>query len=361
MSAVSPFSLPLVRPLETARGAIDRREGFLVRIDGDPPGLGEATPLPGWTEPLADCGDALDSALSGGGAFDSVAAEDLDPATLADLDGLPEARASPAARHAVELALLDRAARIAHRPLYRQLGGARRVTTVPVNAIVGDGDVDATVAASRAAVERGVGALKVKVGARPVEADVERVAAVREAVGARVELRVDANGAWSPEAAAAAIGALAELDVALVEQPLPPDALEATAALRGRGVDVALDESLGRYPLDAILDADAADVVVLKPMVLGGVGRCERLADRARAESLDVVVTTTVDGAVARAGAVHLAAALDLDRAGGLATADWLASDVADDPAPVVDGGASVPQSGGHGVRAADLWIGRRA
>lgn len=340
MIAFDPFSLPLARPLATADGTIDRREGFLVRIGTEPAGLGEASPLPGWTEGLADCREAITSIRSS----DDVLGGPAD---------LPTMAGTPAARHGLELALLDRAAKRTDRPLYRQLGGERRVSTVPVNATIGDGDLTETVAAASGAVARGFETIKVKVGARSVDADIERLSAVRDAVGA-IELRADANGAWTADQAAAAIDRLAD-EVTLLEQPLEPAALSAHAELRGRGVDIAIDESLRDHGVDAVLDAGAADVLVLKPMVLGGVGRVTAIAEAARSQAVDVVVTTTIDAAVARAGAVHLAAALDLDRASGLATADRLAADVAADPAPVVDGGVSVPQAGGHGVTVEDL------
>jgi o-succinylbenzoate synthase len=310
---------------------------FLVRLGDDRVGIGEATPLPGWTESMAACREALEGEVEAAEANDSEA-------------GLPPMASTPAARHGLELALLDRSARAAGLPLYRHLGGDRRVSAVRANATIGDGDVEQTVTDCRAAVAEGFRSLKVKVGARPVDDDTDRLAAVREAVGDHVELRVDANGAWSGEEAATAVEALAELGVSLVEQPLDRGDLAGHARLRDRGVAIALDESLCEHGIETVLDADAADGLVLKPMVLGGVGRAKEVAERARSAGLEVVVTTTVDAVVARTAAVHLAAALDVDRACGLATADWLARDVGSDPAAVVDGTVSVPQGAGHGV-----------
>lgn len=342
MSGFGRFSLPLVPPLETAAGTIDHREGFLVRLGGDPIGIGEATPLAGWTENLDACRAALADTLETADSVDNP-------------DGLPDLSSTPAARHGLELALLDRQARAAGEPLYRLLGGGRRVTTVPVNATVGDGDIESTVDVAEDAVERGFAAVKVKVGARSINVDLERLSAVRAAVGEGVELRADANGAWKPEQAETAIHGLARRGVAMIEQPLSSDAVWEHADLRGHGVDIALDESLRDHPVEEVLAADVADVFVLKPMVHGGIGRCVSLAEQAAERGIDVVVTTTFDAAVARTAAVHLSAALNVDRACGLATADRLAADVGGDPATVVDGVISVPQGAGHGVGAEDL------
>jgi len=318
------FSLPLVEPLATAAGDITEREGFLVTVDEPTTGVGEATPLPGWTESLEACRDALATA-------DSEAVDEL----------------PPAARHGVSLALLDAAARDAERPLYRYLGRDERVEAVPVNATVGDADEETTAARVEAAAESGFPAVKLKVGARSLDADVRRVEAARDAAP-DVELRLDANAAWDHDTAATAIDAVESLDVAYVEQPLPATDLEGHAALRGRGVGIALDEGLYEHGVDAALDAEAADTWILKPMVMGGPDVALDAAVLARGAGIDPVVTTTVDGAVARGAAVHAAAAVPDVSPCGLATRDLLASDVAPDPAPVRDGRMRVPQKDGN-------------
>lgn len=334
---IDPFVLPLDRPLETAAGRVDERTGFLVTVEVDGErGLGEATPLPGWTESRRACHAALK------GIDDPVAALDADDRT--DTDGLV---AAPAARHGLSLAVADARARATDRPLYRHLGGDRRIESVPVNAMIGDGPPQETAQAAVQAVEEGFAAVKVKVGARPLEVDCRRLQAIRERVPA-VELRVDANGGWTMETARDALEAFASLDVAYVEQPLPAGDLEGHAALRGGSVSVALDEGLVEHDIQAIVAADAADVLIVKPMVVGGPARARRLVLQAREAGLEGVLTTTVDGAVARAGAVHVAASLPDMRACGLATGERLAVDLLADPAPTEDGAVRVPQGPGN-------------
>ena len=348
-----PFSLSLARPLETAAGPIDHREGFLVsvaadvagRVDrGDVVGTGEATPLPGWTEDVGTCREELEAALA------RLRDCSLDDAVEEREAVLPDHDVAPAARHGLDLALVDLEARREDVPLYKRLGAVDRIDSVPVNAVIGAEARKETVAAAEAAVAAGFECLKLKVGSSPVEDDVERVMAVREAVGPDVTLRADANGAWSRGQARRAFDELWAADVEYVEQPLPPDDLEGAAALRGGPVGVAADETLARYSPVTVLESGAADVLIVKPMVLGGTSRARAVASVARGADVDAVVTTTLDGVVARVGAVHLAASLPDPSTAGLATSGWIADDLAPDPITVVAGRASVPQTPGHGV-----------
>ncbi|MFB6233007.1 MAG: mandelate racemase/muconate lactonizing enzyme family protein [Haloarculaceae archaeon] len=333
---VEPFSVRLSRPLETASGTIRERRGFLVFVEYEGTrGVGEATPLPGWTESREECREALGRAAS--------VAEQLDwGVALAKTE-------APAARHGVSLALAEARARAAGLPLYRHLGEGV-VRSVPVNATLGDAPPEETARRADEVVSEGFDALKVKVGARPVAEDTERLRAVRARVGGSVELRADANGAWTREQARRAVEGFAEIDVSYVEQPLPAEDVSGHRDLRGGPVDVALDESLRANDVGEILDAEAADVVVLKPMVLGGPDRAREAALTAREAGVDPVVSTTVDAVVARTGAVHLAASLPAVRPSGLATASLLGSDLSADPAPLVDGAVEVPQELGLGL-----------
>jgi o-succinylbenzoate synthase len=328
---IDSFSLPLSRPLETAAGRIETRRGFRIRVEVDGTvGIGEATPLPGWTEPLTACERALR-------AVD-------DPVSALDGDRLADA---PAARHGVSLAVLDARARAAERPLYRYLGRDERVDSVAVNATIGDGSTTETADAAVDAVDRGFPAIKLKVGARDPATDLDRLEAIRTRCP-DVELRVDANGAWEESTADELLPTLAELGVAVLEQPLTADRLEAHARLRDRGVEIALDESLVECGVEAVVDAAAADILVCKPMALGGVDVARSVIDTAREVGLDGLVTTTIDGSIARGAAVHLAASVPEMRPCGLATGDLLADDLTDAVESVADGRIAVPQGKGN-------------
>ncbi|MFW5949668.1 MAG: mandelate racemase/muconate lactonizing enzyme family protein [Halolamina sp.] len=339
------FSLTLTEPLTTAAGEIERREGWLVRVETrDAVGFGEATPLPGWTESRDACREALERGLT------RLETDGPETALLAVAE-------NPAARHGLDTALADLRAGQAGLPAYRYLGDAAAVDRVPVNATIGDGDRAETVAAARSAIDSGFSCLKVKVGNRPVGVDADRLRAIRDAVGQGIEIRADANGAWSPEEAREALREFGPIDVEYVEQPLPADDLDGHADLSASASDVriALDETIAECGVDAALDAGIADVVILKPMVLGGPTPTVDAARRARATDVVPVVTTTVDGVVARTAAVHATAAIPDPAPAGLATGDLIADDLGPDPAPIRDGSAIVPGDKGLGV--GEVWI----
>jgi o-succinylbenzoate synthase len=347
---VLPFALDLRAPLGTANGEIDRREGFLVAVDpsdGDDvpvPGVGEATPLPGWTESLSACESALRAARrkinEETGA--SAALNVLDPTEV------------PAARHGLALALGDAAARDDERSLATWLAAEHDLPppadSVPVNATIGDGSPATTASAAERAVAAGFDCVKVKVGVRDLDEDVDRLRAVRRTVGPAVGLRADANGAWDRQTAEIAVERLATLNIAYLEQPLPAADLAGAAALRESAhgeVPIALDESVAECGLEPILAAGAADAAVLKPMALGGPDRALAAAIQAREAGVDPVVTTTIDAVVARTAAVHVAAAIPDIAPCGLATGSLFAGDLATDPCPVDAGSIAVPTADG--------------
>jgi o-succinylbenzoate synthase len=188
------------------------------------------------------------------------------------------------------------------------------------------------------AASSGCRTAKVKV-AEPGQAerdDVERVAAVRDALGARGRIRVDANGGWDTDQAASALRRLSAFGLEYAEQPCAT--LDELARLR-RAVDVPLaaDESIRKAsdPL-AVRAAGAADIVVLKVAPLGGVRQALRIAAEC---GLPVVVSSAVDSSVGLAAGVALAAALpELRYDCGLGTMQMLAGDVTADPLLPEDG-----------------------
>jgi o-succinylbenzoate synthase len=303
----------------TAHGELRVREGWRLELcAGGEVGRGEALPLPSFgTESLEACERALRAAVERLGELPESAAQ-LESA----LEGLESA---PAARFALETALLELEAKRTGEPLHAVLGEVQQLA-LPVNALLSGATPEALAESARTARAQGFGTVKVKVAGRPLAEDLARLTAVREAVGSKVQLRIDANGGWSLDEALRALEAFSKLGVALCEQPVAAADLNGLASVQAAGVcPIAADEAL-LVPgvAERLTRAAACAVLVLKPMALGGLRRTVALGQAAAAAGLGCVVTSLIDGEIARAAAAHVAAVLPGGWAHGLATGSLL-------------------------------------
>jgi o-succinylbenzoate synthase len=345
-----PFRLRLRRPLETAHGTLREREGLLVELAAESGhrGWGETLPLAGFG--LETLEESRRSAERMARHLLGRAVDDLD-GSLDALEALEPA--APAARAALDAALHDLAARARGLRVAELLaGGAAPRTRLGVSALLDAKSPTAAARCARSAVSDGFRTLKLKVGVHGQAHDQARVAAVRDAVGGGVRIRLDANGAYDEAGALRALEGLAPSDIEFLEQPVAPADLAALARIRAASpIPIAADESLtGQHAAEDLIAQEAADVLILKPATLGGLRPAARIAARARAAGVAVAVTTLLGSAVGLAAALQLAAALPGPLPdSGLATGALLERDVTD--ALVVAGGAlTLPASPGLGV-----------
>jgi muconate cycloisomerase len=280
-----------------------------VRDAGGVEGFGEGVPRPYVTgETVATMLDHLAHALWPAVAGRALPPVDDLPGFAASLPegGLAGAVAPHAARAAMELALIDCALRGAGRSLSAVLPPRRpRVT---YSGVITAGPVERVVQHARAMRAVGLGHVKVKVG---FDDDPGRVAAAREALGAGVCLRLDANGAWTPARAVEVLEAVAPLGIAAVEQPLPRGADH--AALRAAtSVPLMADESLVTLAdAESLIGDKAVDFFNVRVSKCGGLARSLAIATLARDAGLGVQVGSQVgETAILAAAGRHLAAAL---------------------------------------------------
>jgi o-succinylbenzoate synthase len=262
--------------------------------------------------------------------------------------------ATPAARHAAECALLEHLALRKGVLVATLLGPVLRSHFV-VNALLEGDDAAGLAASAERAVKAGFRVVKLKVAARPLSVEAQRLLAVRRAVGPDVHIRIDANGGWSEATARSALRGLEAIGLEVCEQPVGPTDVEGLRRLRHlTPCRIAVDETmLLSNVLPRLLEKDpraAADVIVLKPAALGGLVRSLRLAQQAHDSGVGAYVTTLMDGPIARAAAAHLAAVLpSADWAHGLSTVE-LFEGVQPDPFTPFEGEITLPQATGWGV-----------
>jgi muconate cycloisomerase len=204
------------------------------------------------------------------------------------LDGLTPTQHS--AGTAVEMACVDLAARRHGVPIHTHLGGAA-VDTVQFNGWIGELPPDEAAAEARRWLKAGFRSAKIKVGSG-VEADRDRVAAVRDAVGGTFKLRIDANMQYDPDTALKLCRAVKQYDLQLFEQPAGKKDLAGLARVRREGgIPVMADESVSDHAsLVAVIKADCADFVKFGVEQAGGLLRASRMLATAEAAGLPVVI-----------------------------------------------------------------------
>ena len=338
-----PFREPVI---SGAHRWEEHRAGLLIlATDDDRRALGEF-PAPRPDDLGEDVSPRLAALLDGLEMGDPVSVE----GTLRRIDALPFV--GRAARSATETAMVDLLAQVNRRPIARFLD-SQAVEDVAVNALLGIDPPDATATLAAAHVAAGYRCLKLKAGQEPDGAIETRVAAVREAVGPDVALRLDFNGSLSTEVAQDLLAAVSRYDIEYAEQPIPPSAgAEALARLRWTGaVPIAADESVRDLgAARVLLETGAVDALVVKPARVGGLRQAAAIVALATSNSVPVTVSTLFETGVGLAAALHLATIAPGPQAHGLATGALLSSDLLRAPLAVLDGRMRRPTAPGLGV-----------
>jgi L-alanine-DL-glutamate epimerase-like enolase superfamily enzyme len=320
-------------PFVSSATSIQARELVLIGLEDSAGevGFGEAAPLPSYDGvtvddvqvALEDCREVL-------ARGEEMEREEL-LGECARLAVLPQALA------AIDLALWDLAGRRSGRPVWQLLAGSGG-PGIEVNQSIAAADRARAADEAGAAVRAGFRSLKLKVG---IGDDAGRLAAVRAAAGPDVAIRLDANGAWTVQEAAATLRALHPAGIELCEEPV--SGLDATFELSAiTEVPLSIDESTAA---PGALERRACDAVCLKIGRAGGITGVLDSARRARTAGYEVYLASTLDGPLGIAAALHAAAAIGPDRPCGLATLALFAG--REDPLPARGGRIALPSNPG--------------
>lgn len=353
-----PIRIPLREPFRIASGSLTHSNHVLVRLvdhDGRV-GWGETTTfLEVYGYDQDDLAHRLEAHLI-------PAVVGMDPRDPRSLHERLE-RVAPFNRMAkagIDLAAHDLWARAEGVPLHRLLGD-RRLERVPLTGVI---DLVPPAEAAATAVHHvgaGFTTLKIKIGSDS-ETDLRRVAAVREAVGPRIRLRVDGNGGYDRASALAVLSRLEEFSFEWIEQPLPRWDLEGMAWLGRRlKTPLAVDESAASvHGVRRCLEAGAASVVNVKLAKCGGVFPCREIAALCLSAGVRCVLGGCLEAAMGTAAGLHLYAATPALESAAEIGGPWLyGDDVAARPPVVVAGTMALPEGSGIGVEPDEQKIAR--
>ncbi len=287
------FSLKLKYPFHISRSLISERETIFVRFGQ---GTGEAS----FSTYYGETGEQVIKAFE---KVDGKLSEN--PCDFEKNRQLVEKLAGgvKSARAALEMVLLDHAARALGRPLYAYLG-LSKPAVIKTSMTIALAFPEEMAERAREAAE--FSALKLKVG---VEGDLERVEAVRKVSSQTI--RVDANGGWKLDEAIEKIKKLKELGVEFIEQPLAKDDFEGYRQLaKQAALPIWLDESV--IAAEDLKNFNGlVSGVVLKIQKMGGLKPALEIAYLARAMGMGVMLGCMVESSVGIAAGCHIASVCD--------------------------------------------------
>lgn len=347
------FSIPMV-PFAIATGTMDYAQNVFIRIHTDQGfyGIGECSAFP------MIVGETQDTCL--------VLARDFarlwqgkDP--LAITDRLQELDAfiarNTTIKSAFDMALYDIAAKHQQLPLYRFLGGEPRPIVTDIT--VGIGTPDKMAAQALEFKENGAEILKVKLGKNPDD-DVERIKAIREAVGWEMPIRIDANQGWSYGNALKALNGLEKMKIEFCEQPMRTYDDTLLPRLKSQtSIPLMADESCyNHYDAERLVAAGACDYINIKFSKSGGITEAKKIHDVAARHHIPCMMGGMLESRIALSAKVHFAYASPNVRFYDMDTC--MLGQLAD---PVVDGvrfdgyHISLPELSGIGADADETFL----
>ena len=301
-------NIPLVTPFKTALRTVDSVNDIVVRITADDgqTGYGEAPPtavITGETKGSIRC------------AIEEFIAPPLIGMEIENLDGIMKVLhksmiKNTSAKAAVDMAVYDLFAKSCGKPLYKVLGGSKG--EIETDLTISVNETEEMVKDSLLAIQQGFRILKIKVG-KEGQKDVERIKAIRQAVGPDIKLRIDANQGWSAKDAVRIIRKLEDMgiDMDLVEQPVSAHDFEGMKLVTSQvQTPILADESVFSA-MDAIhiIKERAADLINIKLMKTGGIYEALKVCAIAECYEVECMIGCMLESKIAVSAAAHLAAA----------------------------------------------------
>ena len=286
---ITPRLLHFKQPAGTSRGVYNTRKVWYIEISSmeNPSikGIGECAPLPNLScDDVPQYEEVLQQACSRVAREGNIPTESLRnyPSILFGLE--------TALRHyeTGSLALWDT-------PFSRGEAG------IPINGLIWMGNFEEMYRQIEAKMEAGYRCIKLKIGAIDFDAELTLLKHIRSRFSVKdIELRVDANGAFSPAEAMHKLDALSKLDLHSIEQPIRAGQWEEMARLTARTpLPIALDEELIGHNTPEIkqelLSAIRPQYIILKPSLHGGICGSNEWIAEAEKQSIGWWVTSALE------------------------------------------------------------------
>jgi len=294
------FSIPM-EPFTIATGTMNHAQNVFIRIHTNKGfyGVGECSAFP------MIVGETQDTCLVMAKDFAKlwIGKDALEiPARMQQLHDA--AAGNTTIKSAFDIALYDIAAKNAGLPLYKFLGGERRVVESDIT--IGINTPEAMAKKAFDFKASGANIIKVKLG-KGAETDVERIKQIREAVGPQMKIRVDANQGWSFEDAVFALQAIGQYDIEFCEQPMRTwydDRLP--RLMQVSPVKIMADESVyNHHDARMQINSGSCDYINIKMAKSGGILEAKKIHDTAAEKGIPCMMGGMLESRIALSAKLH--------------------------------------------------------
>lgn len=297
------YSIPMV-PFTIATGTMTYAQNILLYVHTDEgiTGIGECSAFP------MIAGETQSTCFVLAKDFAEIwmgkEASDI-PERLKELDAF--IAGNHTAKSAFDMALYDLAAKRAKLPLYKYLGGQYFEPESDLTIGIGAAEYMADQAVDFVQNKK-ANILKVKLGKEPKE-DIRRMEAIRNAVGSRIGLRIDANQGWDFEEAVLALTGMQDLDIEFCEQPMPKLFDEKLPSLkRISKILLMADESVfSHHDAERLIRNKACDYINIKLSKAGGIQEALLIHEVCSKANMPNMLGGMLESRLALSAKVHVA------------------------------------------------------
>lgn len=351
------LSIPLNEPFVTSLGVEDAAYNVIVRVltEEGLVGFGECSPfMPVNGESQETCfivGQYFARALKGKNALDIEGCIQL-------MDSIIYANSS--IKSAFDIALYDLSSQAIGLPLYRFLGGEKNKTIV-TDYTVSLGDPAKMAADAIKIKEQGYPSIKVKLG-KDGAVDVERMRAIRNAVGPDIPLRIDANQGWKVKEAIETLNALNEFNIEHCEEPIARwKFMKLKKVSKASPIPIMADESCGdEHDAERLIELGACDYFNIKIGKAGGIYKSLKIVERAEKAKIHLQVGAFFESRLAMTAFAHFALCSDMIQHYDFDTALMFKEDPVNGGIIYKENGViEVPEEAGLGATITEEWLGK--
>ena len=331
---VIPFTIPFVNPLQTSNTTYAHRDGVWLKMKWkNLSGFGEAAPLPGFSkENMNEVHYALE------GFHQVIKNEEMEEEELFKLVDV-HSQNQPSVRFAIETAIYDLLSQDSGKSISKNINPSA-LEEIKVNGMVG-----------AHLPSDGFKVMKVKVGFNNLFDEVEQIKELSGLFGENMLFRLDVNGAFDLPRAIRFCKEMEVFNIDYIEQPLPASELEDLSELQYHTeIPIAVDESLTDLrSAEKIIEEQAAQVFIIKPMVSGGFTESANIIKLARSENIRSIITSSLETAIGRMACLNIAASNEIHEVCGIATDCLLNEDI---KSPHIENGIiKLPDISGLGLK----------